>query len=128
MPDWSELTATTLPPSTPAAVDAAYAGWPGKTGTGKAASLAAIVAETLTAFRSAVAVNPANILDSNPKTVPTAGQHHAQNMVALKLALAMGTEITPVAIMLHERAEIWLGWVQRGLIKFPRVPGGPTYK
>ena len=127
MADWAELAATTLPPSTPAAVEAAYAGWTGKTDASKAAALASIVAETLTAFRSAVAVNPANALDSNPNTVPTAGLHHAQNMVALKLALAMGVATDPVTIMLYERAEIWLGWVQRGLIKFPREPGSPKF-
>jgi len=127
MPDWSELSATTLPPATPAAVEAAFAGWTGKTGSSKAACLSSIVTDTVTAFRSAIALNQANTLDSNPNAVPTAALHHAQNMIALKLALAMGTEIPAASMMLHERAEIWLGWVQRGLIKFPRESGSPTF-
>ena len=92
--------------------------------------LSELTAQVTTYFRDAIALNPANALDPDESTVPTVALPHAQNMLSFRLAMTMGTPVTPEALALLERAEIWLGWVQRGLISFKPTPSPstPSYK
>ena len=122
---WTELTAAVVLNALPTDMATLYASWV-DANAGKAGRLAELVAEVLGSFREAVAVNPLNVLDENPNTVPTTGFRHALNLVIFNLGMEMGTQFAPEVYGLNVQANIWLRMVQDGSIPVDTAAGEGT--
>ena len=85
-----------------------------------------MVAEIRRTYRRAVEVNPANVLDENPETVPVTGFRHALNTVIFSIGMEMGVQFAPEVYTLISRAEIWLRMVQNGGIPVDTMAGKGT--
>lgn len=126
---WLAFTLAVLEDTLPSDVLSHYATWvaadPAREG-----RLEALIEETRDTFRAAVALNPANEVDTNPDTVPTLGFRHAVNTVMVNLLIATAGELGPETYSLLTRAEIWLRMVQRGEIAFGGAitAGTPSYE
>ena len=130
MDGWSEFTVAVVQNAFPSDLWRLYLTWV-DANPSKAARLAEIVAEVLRTFRDAVASNPANVVDTDPNTLPSTGFRHALNSVVFHLGMEMGVQFAPEVYTLTTRADIWLRMVSGGEIPVGIAAGGdgtPSYR
>ena len=122
---WTPLTEDVVRNALPTDLGTLYASW-FDANPAKANRLSEVVAEIRRTYRRAVEVNPANVLDENPETVPVTGFRHALNTVIFSIGMEMGVQFAPEVYTLISRAEIWLRMVQNGGIPVDTMAGKGT--
>ena len=129
MSAWTELTVAVVMNALPTDMGNLYASWV-DANPAKANRLDELVAEVRRTFRSAVESNPANQVDEEPGTVPSAGFTHALNLVIFQLGMEMGVQFAPEVYGLNIQANIWLRMVQGGGLPVDSMAGGgtPSYR
>ena len=122
---WTPFTVAVVENAMPTDLARVYASW-FEANPAKANRLGETVAEVLRTYRRAVEVNPANMLDADPETIPVTGFRHALNTVIFNLGMEMGVQFAPEVYTLISRAEIWLRMVQNGGIPVDTMAGKGT--
>jgi len=125
---WTELSLDVVRNALPTDLATLHASWV-DANPAKANRLSEVVAEVLRTFRAAVEANPANIMDEDANTVPSAGFRHALNSVLFNIGMEMGVQFSPEVYAAMSRAEVWLRMVQNGGIPVNTMAGkgSPSY-
>jgi len=129
MSAWTDFTVDSVLNAMPTDMWNLYRSWV-EANAGKVNRLSELVAETLAAFREAVAVSPEFEEPPTLTAIPTTGYRHALNLVTFNLGMEMGVQFAPEVYSLNIQANIWLRMVQIGKMKpvGPVEGGNPSYE